>query len=145
VVDDVRAMRERVEAGHARDLKRGVGGIVDVEFAVQLLQLRHAAGRPELQVPNTRGALAALHVAGLLTDAEHAALRGGYDFLRLAESRLRGVTNRASDELPDDPAGLARLARRLGYDAAGPFLADLADQTRRVRAAFAAVCGRERG
>jgi glutamate-ammonia-ligase adenylyltransferase len=145
LADEVRGMRERIETGHPRDLKRGVGGLVDVEFVVQLLQLRHAAGRPELQASNTRVALAALHAAGLLTDGEHADLRSGYDFLRLAESRLRGVTNRASDELPDEPVGLAKLARRLGYDSAEPFLADLASQTRRVRAVFDAVCARERG
>jgi glutamate-ammonia-ligase adenylyltransferase len=142
---EVRSMRKRLEAGHSRDLKRGVGGLVDVEFVVQLLQLRHAAGRPELQSANTRDALDALHTAKLLTDAEHADLRSGYDFLRLAESRLRGVTNRASDELPDDPAGLTKLARRLAYDSAEPFLTDLADNRVRVRAAFDAVFDRERG
>jgi glutamate-ammonia-ligase adenylyltransferase len=145
LADEVRAMRDRIEAGHERDLKRGLGGIVDVEFVVQLLQLRHAAGRPALQAANTRDGLDALHAAGLLTDAEYDVQRAGYDFLRLAEGRLRGVTNRASDELPDDAAGLTRLARRLGYDAADQFLADLAAHMRRVRAAFAAVCDRERG
>ena len=140
---EVRTMRDRVEAGHPCDLKRGAGGLVDVEFIVQLLQLRHAAGRPDLQYPNTRDALTALHQAGLLGDAEHADLRAGYDFLRSAENRLRGVTNRASDELPDEPAALAKLARRLGYDAAENFLADLAARTRQVRAAFEQVCERE--
>ena len=143
LAEEIRAMRERREADHPRDLKRGAGGLVDVDFVVQLLQLRHAAGRPELQAPNTRDALAALHAAGLLTDSEHADFRAGYDFLRLAENRLRGVTNRASDELPDDPAGLARLARRLGYESAEPFLAELSGHTRRVRAAFERLCGRE--
>jgi glutamate-ammonia-ligase adenylyltransferase len=112
---------------------------------VQLLQLRHAAGRPELQLSNTRTALGALHAAGFLGESEYADMRAGYDFLRLTESRLRGVTNRASDELPDDPIGLAKLARRLGYESGEPFLADLADHTRRVRAVFEVVCGRERG
>jgi [glutamine synthetase] adenylyltransferase / [glutamine synthetase]-adenylyl-L-tyrosine phosphorylase len=144
LIDEVRAMRERLESGHARNLKRGVGGLVDVDFVVQLLQLRHAAGRLELQIPNTREALSALHAAGLLADADYDDLRTGYDFLRLAENRLRGVTNRASDDLPDDPAGLAKLARRLGYESAEPFLADLGENTRRVRAAFDRVCNRER-
>ncbi|HEX4588429.1 MAG TPA: bifunctional [glutamate--ammonia ligase]-adenylyl-L-tyrosine phosphorylase/[glutamate--ammonia-ligase] adenylyltransferase [Gemmataceae bacterium] len=145
LADEVRAMRTRIEVGHHRDLKRGPGGIVDVEFVVQLMQLHHAAGRPDLQLPNTRDALSALHDAGLLTDDDHAALRAGHDFLRLAENRLRGVTNRASDELPDDPAGLAKLARRLGYDLAERFLSDLGDHTKKVRAAFERVCARERG
>jgi glutamate-ammonia-ligase adenylyltransferase len=144
IANEVRTMRERMEAGHLRDLKRGVGGLVDVEFVVQLLQLRHAASRPELQLPNTRDALHALHTSELLTEGENADLRAGYDFLRLTESRLRGVTNRASDELPPDPVDLAKLARRLGYESADPFLADLTDHTRRVRTAFEAVCERER-
>ena len=104
-----------------------------------------AAGRPELQGSNTPEALARVHAAGLMTDHEYEAFHEGYDFLRLAESRLRGVTNRATDDLPDEPAALAKLARRLGYDSAEPFLVDLARQTRRVRAAFELVCGRERG
>jgi glutamate-ammonia-ligase adenylyltransferase len=139
---EVRSMRERLEAGHGHDLKRGLGGIVDVEFVVQLLQLRHAAGRPELQSPNTRAALSALHAADLLSDGEHADLRSGYDFLRLAENRLRGMTNRAADELPDDPVALAKLARRIGYDSAATFLAKLGDHTKRVRATFENVCDR---
>jgi glutamate-ammonia-ligase adenylyltransferase len=142
---EVRSMRERMEAGHPRDFKRGPGGIVDVEFVVQLLQLRHAAGQPELQSPNTRDALTALHAAGLLSNDSHADLRAGYDFLRLAENRLRGVTNRASDELPEDAAALSKLARRLGFDSAASFLAELGAQARRVRAAFDGVCDHERG
>jgi glutamate-ammonia-ligase adenylyltransferase len=150
LADEVRAMRERLEAGHARDLKRGVGGLVDVEFAVQLLQLKHAAGRPGLHTPNTRDALDALRAAGLLSAEEHADLRAGYDFLRLVESRLRVVTNRASDELPEEPAEVAKLARRLGYepgegDPGARFLADLEGHTRRVRELFRRLCQRERG
>jgi glutamate-ammonia-ligase adenylyltransferase len=150
LADEVTAMRERLEAGRTRDLKRGSGGLVDVEFAVQMLQLKYAGDRPELQTPNTRDALDALHAAGLLSAAEHADLRNGYDFLRLVEGRLRVVTNRASDELPDDPAELVKLARRLGYEPAeGPpgerFLADLEGHTRRVRELFLRLCARERG
>jgi glutamine synthetase adenylyltransferase len=58
---------------------------------------------------------------------------------------LRGVTNRASDELPEDPIALAKLARRLGYESADPFLADLSEHTQRVREVFEAVSSRERG
>jgi glutamate-ammonia-ligase adenylyltransferase len=151
LADEVRAMRDRLEVGCGpRDLKRGFGGLVDVEFAVQLLQLKHAAGRPALQTPNTRAALDALHAAGLLGAAEHEHLRAGYDFLRLVESRLRVVMNRAADELPEDAAAVAKLARRLGYEAgegqAGErFLADLDGHTRRVREVFERLCARARG
>jgi glutamate-ammonia-ligase adenylyltransferase len=147
LADEVRAMRERLESGCGpRDLKRGPGGIVDVEFAAQMLQLKYAADRPELQTPNTRDALDALHAAGLLGTEEHAGLRAGYDFLRLVESRLRVVMNRAADELPEDPTEVAKLAQRLGYAPAGGdrFLADLDGHTRRVRELFLRLCDRER-
>jgi glutamate-ammonia-ligase adenylyltransferase len=117
---------------------------------VQLFQLKYGASLPALQTPNTRAALDALRSAGLLTDAEHGALRGGYDFLRLVESRLRVVTNRAADALPDSPDDLAKLARRLGYEPGdGPpgdrFLADFEAHTAHTRALFCRLCARERG
>jgi glutamate-ammonia-ligase adenylyltransferase len=146
LADEVRAMRGRVEAARAgRDLKRGAGGLADVEFLVQLLQLRHAATVPALQTPNTRAALHALRAAGLLAADDFAALAAGYDFLRLVQGRLRGVTNRASDELPESAAELVKLARRLGYESEGPFLADLERHTARTRALFERLCQRERG
>ncbi|MFO0810811.1 MAG: bifunctional [glutamate--ammonia ligase]-adenylyl-L-tyrosine phosphorylase/[glutamate--ammonia-ligase] adenylyltransferase [Gemmataceae bacterium] len=148
VADEVRAMRERLEAGRSpRNLKRGPGGVVDIEFLVQLYQLRYALGHPDLQTPNTRDALDALLTAGLLADADHAPLRLGYDFLRLVESRLRAVTNRATDDLPEDAADVAKLARRLGYEAteghpAERFLSDVESHTRRVRALFLKLTAR---
>jgi glutamate-ammonia-ligase adenylyltransferase len=144
-------MRERLEASRpARDLKRGWGGLADVEFLVQLFQLKYGASLPAMQTPNTRAALDALRTAGLLSVAEHAALRSGYDFLRLVESRLRVVTNRAADALPESPDDLAKLARRLGYELGdGPpgdrFLADFEAHTAHTRALFCRLCARERG
>jgi glutamate-ammonia-ligase adenylyltransferase len=142
LADEVRSMRSRIAAGHGQDLKRGPGGLVDVDFAVQLLQLRHATGRPDLQSPNTCAAIAALYAARLLSDDEHADLRAGYDFLRLTQNRLRGMTNRAADELPDDPAALTKLARRLGFESADTFLTELRERSQRVRVAFEQVCDR---
>jgi glutamate-ammonia-ligase adenylyltransferase len=142
LTDEVRAMRVRIAAGHGHDLKRGLGGLVDVQFAVQLLQLRHSAGRPDLQPPNTRAALTALYAAGLLSLDDHTDLRAGYDFLRQTQNRLRGMTNRAADDLPDDPTALAKLARRLGFESVDSFLAELGERTRRVRATFERVCDR---
>jgi glutamate-ammonia-ligase adenylyltransferase len=145
------AMRERLESGRgARDLKRGWGGLADVEFLVQLFQLKYAAELPALQTPNVRAALDALLTAGLLSAGEHAALRGGYDFLRLVESRLRVVTNRAAAELPGSADELGKLARRLGYEPGdGPpgerFLADFEAHTAHTRALFRRLCARERG
>src|SRR5206468_251299 len=92
VADEIRSMRERLEASRSeRDLKRGFGGIVDVEFLVQLFQLKYAGSQPALRSANTWKALDALRTLGLLTADEHATLRASYDFLRGVESRLRIV------------------------------------------------------
>jgi glutamate-ammonia-ligase adenylyltransferase len=149
--DEIRAMRERMEAGHSeRDLKRGFGGIVDLEFLVQLFQLKYGRDLPALRTGNTWEALDALHAAGLLSDREHATLRGSYDFLRQVEGRLRIVHNRSLDELPETPEGLEKLARRLGIEpnAAGSagkqFLAELDRHMSQTRELFLELVERER-
>jgi glutamate-ammonia-ligase adenylyltransferase len=140
VVEEARAMRAKLEAtAPPRSLKRAAGGLVDVEFAVQVLQLKHGRERPEVLEPNVWAALDALETAGALS-AEHAApLRDGYTFLRGVEARLRIVTDRPLTELPEAPDDLAKLARRLGYGDPVAFLNALAETTARVRAAHAAV------
>src|SRR5262249_57288678 len=75
IADEIRAMRERLEASRSeRDLKRGFGGIVDVEFLVQLFQLKYGDGQPSLRSANTWKALDALRATGLLSADEHATL-----------------------------------------------------------------------
>jgi glutamate-ammonia-ligase adenylyltransferase len=152
MADEIRSMRERLEASRSeRDLKRGFGGIVDVEFLVQLFQLKYARDLPALRTGNTWEALDALRDHALLMEADHTLLRASYDFLRLVESRLRIVHNRALDELPESPEGLEKLARRLGCEA-GPggsagsrFLAELERHTTQTRELFLRLVQRERG
>lgn len=150
-VEDIRMMRERLEASRSeRDLKRGFGGIVDVEFLVQLLQLKHGREVLALRTPNTREALEAARAAGLISDADHDLLRAGYDFLRLVQGRLRIVHNRSLDELPESPEELEKLARQLGWEAgpeggaANRFLAELERHTSQTRAVFLTCLARER-
>ena len=148
IVDEVRAMREKLEAtAGPRSLKRGPGGIVDVEFLVQLLQLRHGADHPDVLRSNVWDALDALEGAGLLPPPEATALREGYSFLRLVEGRLRLVTDQPLNKLPESAEDLARLARQLGFDAhdgAGRFLEGLHRVTTQIRALYDAVTARER-
>jgi glutamate-ammonia-ligase adenylyltransferase len=149
--DEICSMRERLEASRSeRDLKRGFGGIVDIEFLVQLFQLKYGRDLPSLRTGNTWEALDALHSARLLSDDEYATLRSSYDFLRLVESRLRIVHNRSLDELPEAPEDLEKLARRLGCEA-GPagsagakFLAALECHMNQTRERFLALVERER-
>jgi glutamate-ammonia-ligase adenylyltransferase len=148
LVDEVRSMRERLEAtAGPRSLKRGRGGLVDVEFVVQVLQLKYGRRHPGLLAPNVWDALDAAAAAGLLPPAEAVALRDGYSFLRTVEARLRVVTDRPLTEVPEAAADREKLARRLGFDppAADRFAEELARVTGEVRRLFRAVTDRERG
>jgi glutamate-ammonia-ligase adenylyltransferase len=152
LVDEIRDMRERVEAsGSERDLKRGFGGIIDVEFLVQLFRLKYGREVPALRTTNTWEALDALHGANLVSEEEYRMLRMCYDFLRLVESRLRIVHNRSLDELPERPEDLEKLARRLGFEpgsAGSPgkaFLAALDRHLAQARTVFLSLVERERG
>ncbi|HVS40342.1 MAG TPA: bifunctional [glutamate--ammonia ligase]-adenylyl-L-tyrosine phosphorylase/[glutamate--ammonia-ligase] adenylyltransferase [Gemmataceae bacterium] len=146
LADEIVAMRERLQSSRGpRDLKRGPGGVVDVEFLVQLFQLKYGRERPDLRRPNTWEALEALRSAGLLSEEEHAALRDGYDFVRRVQSRLRIVHNRSVDEVPEAPEVVEKLARRLGYESADRFRADLEKHTQQIRDLFLRLVARERG
>lgn len=137
---EVAAMRAKLEStANPRSLKRGRGGLADVEFAVQLLQLRHGQTHPEVLKANVWEALEALQSAGLLTQAEMVALRDGYSFLRFVEARLRIVTDRPLTEVPDNPDDLAKLARRIGFQTPEAFLGELAAKRATVRKAYEGV------
>ena len=142
---EIRRMRERMESELGREASRGKnpktghGGLVDVEFAAQFLQLAHGHAHPSIRTGTTPAALGKLRQAGLLREADHAALAEGYEFLRRVELRLRIVHDFAIDHLPEGGPALAQLARRLGY--AGPepgerFLAEYGRVTAAVRQAF---------
>jgi glutamate-ammonia-ligase adenylyltransferase len=104
------------ERGGEADIKTGAGGVVDVEFAVQLMQLAHGHHEPRLRTPSTRAALAALGATGLLPPADVTALASGYAFLRAVESRLRIERDQAPGSLDDDGVALLALARRLRFE-----------------------------
>lgn len=144
-VDEVMAMRERLEASRPeRDLKRGPGGLADVEFLVQTIQLEHGGRHEELRQPNTWQALAAMNRAGLLDADEYEGLRAGYDFLLRVQSRLRIVHNRTLDAVPEGAEEVEKLGRRLGYSGSR-FLVELDRHRRRVRESYLKRMARERG
>jgi glutamate-ammonia-ligase adenylyltransferase len=108
---EIRDMRRRIEAdSEPTNLKRGSGGTVDVEFMVQLLQLQHAAKRPEILVPGTLEALAALRDARLLSAADASWWSESYLYLRRVESGLRLMNTTLRHDLPQSPGELRRLA-----------------------------------
>jgi glutamate-ammonia-ligase adenylyltransferase len=145
VADDIAAMRKKLEAGTTtRNLKRGIGGLVDVEFAVQLLQLKYGLAQPDLCQPNIWAALDALEARGILPAMEAATLRTGYTFLRTVESRLRFLTDRSLTELPESADDREKLARRLGMTSALGLREQLATRTQAIRRVFQAILQRER-
>ena len=152
LADQIMSMRGRVQAsGSKRDLKRMFGGIVDIEFIVQMYRLKYGRAIPSLRQANTWLTLDAIHEAKLITAEEHATLRSCYDFMRTVESRLRIYHNRSLDELPESTEELEKLARRLGCDKAlghSPgevFLQMLEWHTAQTRHLFNELFKRERG
>ena len=97
-----------------RELKLGPGGLRDIEFAVQLLQLVHGRDDDRLRVPATLPALAALAEGGYVGRADAEDLAQAYRFLRQTEHLLQLYQLRRTHTLPTDPAVLRRLGRALG-------------------------------
>ncbi|MEV7086719.1 bifunctional [glutamine synthetase] adenylyltransferase/[glutamine synthetase]-adenylyl-L-tyrosine phosphorylase [Streptomyces sp. NPDC093085] len=118
-VSDVQKMRRRVidniPAGQAeRELKLGPGGLRDVEFAVQMLQLVHGRSDASLRVGSTLEALGALAAGGYVGRADAAQLDEAYRFLRAMEHRIQLYRLRRTHLVPEDEADLRRLGRSLG-------------------------------
>jgi glutamate-ammonia-ligase adenylyltransferase len=119
-VADVQTMRRRVvdniPPAHAgRQIKLGAGGLRDIEFAVQLLQLVHGRTDPELRSPTTLTALAALTSGGYVGRDDGAALDAAYRFLRRLEHRMQLTHLRPAHVLPGDEPALRRLGRSMGF------------------------------
>lgn len=152
-VSDVRAMRRRIIDNIPpkeldREIKRGPGGLRDIEFAVQLLQLVHGRGDESLRVPGTVPALRALVTGGYVGRADGEALLRGYRFLRGVEHRLQLQALRRTHTVPTEPAALRWLATALGYaaipgrSAVESFRADWVAHATEVRRLHAKLLGR---
>ncbi|HEY8216815.1 MAG TPA: bifunctional [glutamine synthetase] adenylyltransferase/[glutamine synthetase]-adenylyl-L-tyrosine phosphorylase [Acidimicrobiia bacterium] len=120
-IREVRAMKGRAEAElqrrglTERELKRGRGGIRDVEFAVQLLQLVHGRHDETVRSRSTLVALAELAAAGYVEAADEPPLAAAYRFLRTVEHRLQLWDEQQTHTVPADGPALVRVARVLGY------------------------------
>ncbi len=138
-IDEVRQVKVRLEEYvRARgkeeiEVKRGRGGIRDVEFAVQLLQIVHGRRDERLREPNTLRALGTLADEGYVAEPDAEALAGAYRFLRRLEHRLQIVRDLQTHELPPDRMSRNRLARSLGLGGPDALQAEFERQTGLVR------------
>jgi len=128
-IADIRAVKRRIDAHKGRaiagddpvaqvaghDLKVGQGGIREIEFLVQTLQLVWGGRQPELRDPRTLSALTLLARAGHLPRRAAAALASAYRFLRRVEHRLQMVDDRQTHRLPERRDQLGRFAAFMGY------------------------------
>ncbi|NML05523.1 bifunctional [glutamine synthetase] adenylyltransferase/[glutamine synthetase]-adenylyl-L-tyrosine phosphorylase [Sphingomonas sp. G-3-2-10] len=123
-IGEIHDISRRIRDHHAQgqafgpgyDLKRGRGGIREVEFYAQIHQLIHGGRDPALRVPDTRTALAALAGAGWIDPGDAEALAAAYTHLRTIEHRLQMVDDRQTHSLPADPAALENVAALHGVD-----------------------------
>ncbi|MFN8147252.1 MAG: bifunctional [glutamine synthetase] adenylyltransferase/[glutamine synthetase]-adenylyl-L-tyrosine phosphorylase [Candidatus Nanopelagicales bacterium] len=119
-VEDVQAMRRRVEENVPakdadRQLKLGPGGLRDVEFSVQLLQLVHGRSDVMLHSPTTLPALESLATWGYVGREDAAALAASYAFLRTLEHRIQVHRMRRTHVVPDNDEDLRRIGRSMGF------------------------------
>src|SRR5208282_5615402 len=130
---------------HARNIKLGPGGIREIEFIVQALQLVRGGKEPALRLRGTLPALAALRERGLLPGPAIAELSAAYVFLRNLEHRLQYRDDQQVHDMPTDPAEQALLARACQVADAATLATTLGDQRATVERHFEAVFGEDAG
>jgi len=128
-----------------RDVKLGRGGIRDIEFIVQTLQLVHGARNPFLQEPSMLKALRALRELDLLPHDEVLALDNAYRFLRRVEHRLQIEAEQQTHTVPDKTELLSRLAHSLRFSSANDFTTALHDRMGAVRPIFQRIISKGPG
>lgn len=137
---ETREMRQRLEEAHGRggreiDIKFGAGGLLDIYFVVRYLHLVHA-GSIEPEIRSTSGRLDAFLAAGILSPADHSALREGHAFLSTLDHNVRLAIGRSSRFPRANHAVLERIAARMTLQSADDLVQTLAIRRMSVRAAF---------
>jgi glutamate-ammonia-ligase adenylyltransferase len=150
IAEEIHRLRQRIEREVSQerrgryDIKLGRGGLVEIEFAVQLLQLAHGRD-PRIRTTETAVAIEALAAAGYLPADQAETLRDGYAFLRKLEQRIRILHATPAQLLEENAPGLFPLARRVGIrdrrgsEAAAELLDRYREVTERVRGAYDAI------
>ena len=142
LLDEIANIKRRIERDVVgpdnleRDVKLGRGGIREIEFIVQALQLIHGAQHPFLQEASMLRALRALRELDLLPRDEVLTLDNTYRFLRRVEHRLQIEAEQQTHTVPQEPEPLQRLALSLRFSSVEDFTAALQERMRAVRPIF---------
>jgi [glutamine synthetase] adenylyltransferase / [glutamine synthetase]-adenylyl-L-tyrosine phosphorylase len=143
-IGEIRSITRRIRDHYAQgqalgpgyDLKRGRGGIREIEFFAQIHQLIHGGREPELRAAATLDALAALAAAGRIGRDDAAALAEAYRLLRTIEHRLQMVDDRQTHSLPAEAEALDNAARLHGLDDGAALIGALLPHVERVAAIY---------
>ncbi|MCL2310320.1 MAG: bifunctional [glutamate--ammonia ligase]-adenylyl-L-tyrosine phosphorylase/[glutamate--ammonia-ligase] adenylyltransferase [Proteobacteria bacterium] len=144
--EGLRDVREQIRAqgktrGYAHNIKLGSGGIRDIEFIAQALQIVRGGRILALQLRGTRAALRVLGERALLPSEAVDELLAAYDFLRRVEHRLQYRDDLATQTLPEDEASLVALAQSMNFSSSAAFQEALDAHRRRVTRRFEAMLG----
>ena len=142
-LDEIARIKTKIEAkiGDATNIKLGSGGIRDVEFSVQALQLLNGGANAGIRHRGSVAAIRSLVASGHLKEREGKDLESAYHFLRTVEDRLQLLHGLQKHSLPESVEERAILARQLGYGSANAFSLDLKRHQSRIRTAYLSVFG----
>ena len=142
-LDEIARIKMKIESkiGDATNIKLGSGGIRDVEFSVQALQLLNGGAIVGIRSRGSVAAIRSLVASGHFKAREGKDLESAYHFLRTVEDRLQLLHGLQKHSLPESVEERAILARQLGYRSANAFSLDLKRHQSRIRTAFLSVFG----
>jgi [glutamine synthetase] adenylyltransferase / [glutamine synthetase]-adenylyl-L-tyrosine phosphorylase len=136
-IDEIRKLKTRIDSTFKKgDIKRGYGGIREIEFFAQALQLMYGGREPLLRERNLLQVLHRLLLKALIGQEDYSILSENYRFLRTLEHRLQQLNDIQTHTLPSGEAELHALAAKMGFPDSGTFLADLGKRRHRVRSIY---------
>jgi len=145
-IEEISKLKTRIDATFKKnDIKRGVGGIREIEFFAQALQLIYAGKEPILRERSTFKALHRLLQKGLIGQEDYGALSDNYRYLRTLEHRLQQVNDLQTHLVPSGDAELSSLAHKMGFGSRASFVSDLDHRRQRVRTIYNSLFGKTDG
>jgi glutamate-ammonia-ligase adenylyltransferase len=143
-IDEIRQIKTRIDSAFKKnDIKRGYGGIREIEFFIHALQLIYAGKEPLLREGVTQKALHMLLQKNLIGQTDYSVLLNNYRFLRTLEHRLQQMNDLQTHSLPSDESELNALSKKMGFSDRESFLKELENRRESVRTIYNSLFGEE--